>query len=76
MDEQVTIRIPEETLEQWKWSCVQLLTAAEPELLLEIMRKLEKRSTMELPPEETISMTLEHLLSEVIQSPLSGRDTE
>ena len=76
MGEEITIRIPERTLEQWKWSCVQLLTAAEPEALLEIMHKLGKRSTMELPAEETISMTLEHLLSEAMLSPLSGRDTE
>lgn len=76
MGEEITIRIPERTLEQWKWSCVQLLTAAEPEALLEIMNKLGKRSTMELPAEETIGMTLEVILSEAMRSPLSGRDTE
>lgn len=76
MGEEITIRIPERTLDKWKWSCVQLLTAAEPEALLEIMHKLGKRSTMVLPAEETISMTLELLLSEAMRSPLSGRDTD
>lgn len=63
MGEEVTIRIPESTLEHWKWSCVQLLIAAEPEALMEIMQDLNKQNTMELPAEETISRTLEHLLS-------------
>ncbi len=69
MGEEVTIRIPEKIMEHWKWSCVQLLIAAEPEALMEIMNKLGKKNTMELPAEETISMTLEHLLSEAKISP-------
>lgn len=76
MGEEVTIRIPESTLEHWKWNCVQLLIAAEPEALMEIMQDLNKQNTMELPAEETITMTLELLLNEAMISPLSGRDTE
>lgn len=68
MGEKVTIRIPESTLECWKWSCVQLLIAAEPEALMEIMQDLNKQNTMELPAEETISRTLEHLLSAAMTS--------
>lgn len=68
MGEEVAIRIPERTLEQWKWSCVQLLIAAEPEALMEIMQDLGKQNTMELPAEETISRTLEHLLSAAMTS--------
>lgn len=78
--EMVTIRVAEETLDKWKWDCVQLLIAHEPEALMDIMRELGKQSTMELPAEETISRTLEHLRQQAMTAPLhssqSGRGTD
>lgn len=51
-----------ETLERWKWACIELLAREDEELILDLMRQLECSSSERLPAEETISWAMKVLL--------------